>query len=121
MYLLQFFTWEHLREPLQAVSKPFGELAPRIGTAGDEAAIDQLIGQVELTLPENPEKVTALRKLREAHALLRRSSIELSLGPLRLTVAAEVRSSTPDIEGVLRLLLEAKDCAVRAVLFKPAG
>jgi len=61
MYLLQFFAYSHLPEHLQAVSKPFGELA-------------QLISG---TLPDNPEKTVALRKL-----------------------------------------LEAKDCAVRAILFK---
>ena len=61
MYLMQFFAYEHLPAHLQAVSKPFGELAR----------------QIQETLPDNPEKTTALRKL-----------------------------------------LEAKDCAVRAVLFK---
>jgi len=60
-YLLQFFAFEHLPEQLQAVSKPFCELARQI---------------VE-TLPSNPERTTALRKL-----------------------------------------LEAKDCAVRALIFK---
>ena len=60
-YLLQFFEYTHLPAHLQAVSKPFGELAQHI----------------EKTLPNNPEKTTALRKL-----------------------------------------LEAKDCAVRALLFK---
>ncbi len=60
-YLLQFFKYEHLPAHLQAISKPFGELA---------ASLSDL-------LAENPEKTTALRKL-----------------------------------------LEAKDCAVRAQLFK---
>ena len=60
-YLLQFFEWEHLPPHLADVSKPFGELA---------LAIDA-------TLPSNPERTVALRKL-----------------------------------------LEAKDCAVRARLFK---
>lgn len=59
--LMQFFEYAHLPAHLQAVSKPFGELAK----------------QIEDTLPANPEKTTALRKL-----------------------------------------LEAKDCAVRAFLFK---
>lgn len=59
--LLQFFTYEHLPAHLQTVSRPFAMLAHEI--AG--------------TLPDNPEKTVALRKL-----------------------------------------LEAKDCAVRAVLFK---
>jgi hypothetical protein len=61
MYLLQFFEYAHLPEHLQVISKPFGELAKHL----------------QATLPDNPEKTTALRKL-----------------------------------------LEAKDCAVRAVLFK---
>lgn len=60
-YLMQFFEYAHLPERLQAVSKPFGELAKLM----------------EETLPNNPEKSTMLRKL-----------------------------------------LEAKDCSVRALLFK---
>jgi len=60
-YLLQFFAYEHLPEHLQKISKPFGDLA----------------NQIVETLPRNPERTVALRKL-----------------------------------------LEAKDCAVRAQLFK---
>lgn len=59
--LLQFFEYAHLPPHLQNVSKPFGDLAHWIVA----------------TLPRNPERTVALRKL-----------------------------------------LEAKDCAVRAVLFK---
>jgi len=60
-YLLQFFTYEHLPPHLAEVSKPFCDAAHRIAE----------------TLPSNPERTMALRKL-----------------------------------------LEAKDCAVRALLFK---
>lgn len=60
---LQFFEFAHLPPRLQAVSKPFGELAGHIAEA----------------LPDNPERSVALRKL-----------------------------------------LEAKDAAVRAVLFREA-
>lgn len=59
--LMQFFAYSHLPAHLQAISKPFGDLAEHIVA----------------TLPQNPERTTALRKL-----------------------------------------LEAKDCAVRAQLFK---
>lgn len=59
--MLQFFAYAHLPEHLQRVSAPFGDLAQQI---------------VE-TLPSNPERTVALRKL-----------------------------------------LEAKDCAVRALLYK---
>jgi len=58
--MLQFFAYDHLPPNLQAVSAPFRELAQTI-----------------VTLPRNPERTAALRKL-----------------------------------------LEAKDCAVRALLFK---
>lgn len=59
--MMKFFQYAHLKEELQAISKPFSELAHEL---------------VE-TLPCNPERAAALRKL-----------------------------------------LEAKDCAVRAALFK---
>ncbi len=49
-HILQFFAYEHLPPHLQAVSKPFGELA-----------ITVLMG-----LPRNPERTAALRKLLEA-------------------------------------------------------
>lgn len=58
--LLQFFAYEHLPPHLQAVSKPFGDLATKMAAE----------------LPANPESTVAMRKL-----------------------------------------LEAKDCAVRAILF----
>ena len=48
--ILQFFAYAHLPAPLQAVSKPFCELATHIVT----------------TLPRNPERTVALRKLLEA-------------------------------------------------------
>jgi hypothetical protein len=59
--MLQFFAYEHLPPNMQAVSRPFCELA------------NGLVG----TLPSNPERTVALWKL-----------------------------------------LEAKDCAVRALLYK---
>ncbi len=58
--MLQFFAYDHLPSRLRDVSRPFGELA------------DLIVA----TLPANPERTVALRKL-----------------------------------------LEAKDCAVRALLF----
>ena len=61
-HILQFFSWSHLPAHLQEVSRPFGEMAEKIVA----------------TLPRNPERTVALRKL-----------------------------------------LESKDAAVRALLFKP--
>lgn len=60
-YLLQFFSYMHLPDHLQKVSKPFSDLAEYIARE----------------LPTNPEATAALRKL-----------------------------------------LEAKDCAVRSLIFK---
>lgn len=57
--MLQFFAYEHLREDLQAKSKPFGELA--------QWMVD--------TLPRNPERTMALRKLMEAKDCAVRASI----------------------------------------------
>ena len=48
--MLQFFAYEHLPANLQEVSKPFCELAR----------------SVVATLPLNPERAAALRKLLEA-------------------------------------------------------
>lgn len=49
-FLMQFFKYDHLPAHLQDVSKPFGELAQKI--------VD--------TLPANPERTVALRKLLES-------------------------------------------------------
>lgn len=49
-HIMQFFAWGHLPTNLQAVSRPFGELAE----------------QIEATVPRNPERTVALRKLLEA-------------------------------------------------------
>lgn len=48
--IMQFFAYEHLPAHLQEISKPFGELAKVITD----------------TLPRNPERTVALRKLLEA-------------------------------------------------------
>jgi len=48
--VLQFFACSHLPAHLQDVSKPFGDLAATIAA----------------TLPRNPERTVALRKLLEA-------------------------------------------------------
>ena len=49
-WLIQFFQYGHLPEKLQAVSKPFCELAQGIVAS----------------LPRNPERTVALRKLLES-------------------------------------------------------
>jgi len=49
-HIMQFFAYAHLPETLQSISRPFGEMAQQI--------VD--------TLPRNPERTVALRKLLEA-------------------------------------------------------
>lgn len=57
--MLQFFTYAHLSPHLQAISKPFCECARQI--------VD--------TLPQNPERTVALRKLLEAKDCAVRASL----------------------------------------------
>lgn len=59
MYLLQFFTYAHLPEKLQGVSKLFHDLAQEIVTK----------------VPFNPEQTVALRKLLEAKDCTARAMI----------------------------------------------
>ena len=49
-HILQFFSFSHLPPHLQEASRPFSEMADRIVN----------------TLPRNPERTVALRKLLEA-------------------------------------------------------
>jgi hypothetical protein len=57
--MLQFFKYSHLPEKMQDVSRPFGQLAVLICE----------------TLPRNPERTVALRKLLEAKDCAVRSTI----------------------------------------------
>jgi hypothetical protein len=55
----QFFSYSHLPERMQEVSRPFGELA----------------ADIIAHLPRNPERTVALRKLLEAKDAAVRASI----------------------------------------------
>ena len=63
-HILQFFAYAHLPAHLQAISKPFCELAHAMvegdnGTASGTTTFGP-------PLPRNPERTVALRKLLEA-------------------------------------------------------
>lgn len=60
-HILQFFAYAHLPPHLQAVSKPFHDLACRL--TGDDFEANTGDGAA---LPRNPERTVALRKLLEA-------------------------------------------------------
>jgi hypothetical protein len=70
-HIMQFFAYSHLPAHLQEASKPFGDLATHI--------ID--------TLPRNPERTVALRKLLEAKDAAVRA---------RLAVAPPAQGPAPD-------------------------
>lgn len=57
--IVQFFAFSHLPPHLQAISKPFSDLA------------DQIVA----TLPRNPERTVALRKLLESKDAAVRAAI----------------------------------------------
>ncbi len=64
-HILLFFAFAHLPPHLQAVSKPFCELAYAIAEGGN--AVNSTHGDVTFgPLPRNPERTVALRKLLEA-------------------------------------------------------
>ncbi len=102
-YLLQYFTWEHLPANLQSASKLFTELAHDVCAETFDPeyccdAVKMLIPRLRHELPDNEESAWSQLKLREAEAMLR---------------------DFPENRGAtLRLVLEAKDCAVRSMVFK---
>lgn len=57
--ILQFFAYKHLPEGLQMISKPFGDLA----------------NHIVISLPRNPERTVALRKLLESKDAAVRAAI----------------------------------------------
>lgn len=69
--IMQFFAYEHLPEALQAVSKPFCDLARLVVAQGELPTGTS----VKFPLPRNPERTVALRKLLEAKDAAVRASI----------------------------------------------
>lgn len=63
-FLLQFFTYDHLPVHLQAISKPFCDLAYAI-VYGDNHPNTGTV-TIGSALPRNPERTVTLRKLLEA-------------------------------------------------------
>jgi hypothetical protein len=102
---MQFFAYEHLQPHLQEVSRPFCDVAKAIDSlepgklAGPAASlIGNLMSDWERNPLRNSQATWASVKLGEARELVRHGFACKS--------------------AVLMRLLEAKDCAVRALLFK---
>lgn len=88
--ILQFFKFAHLPEKMQAVSRPFCELASSI---------------VE-TLPRNPERTVALRKLLEAKDAAVRAGIFVVLMIFLLPAVAFAQVAAPAAPSPFSALLE---------------
>jgi hypothetical protein len=76
-HILQFFAYEHLPEKLQAVSKPFCDLARIIVADGEMPAGTS----TQFPLPRNPERTVALRKLLEAKDAAVRACVAKEVTP----------------------------------------
>jgi hypothetical protein len=61
-HIEQFFNYAHLPAHLQAVSKPFCDLARAIVYGDNSTSLEAPFA----ALPRNPERIVALRKLLEA-------------------------------------------------------
>ena len=102
--LLQFFVVGHLPAHLQVVSEPFARFAHHMHDKPKNSLVELegLLVWVERELPLNPERTWAVIKLEDAKRLY----------------CAAWKDEDAYRDGVLRKVLEAKDCAVRAILYK---
>lgn len=108
-HIRQFFTFDHLHEPARSVSARFCAAADAVYGSSDcgRSAVKELYGWLlnDSGRPSNPETEMCMRKM------------HVALNP-GIDMAAQYCDDA-ERELVLRMLLEAKDCAVRAVLAKP--
>ena len=104
-HISQFFAFDHLREPLRSMSERFSVAHDAVVSEPDcgRDAVKRLAQSLD-DLPPNPERAMCMRKM------------HVALNP-GLDLAAQY-SVDAERELVLRMLLEAKDCAVRAVFAK---
>lgn len=73
-FILQFFGYKHLPEKMQAISKPFHDLAHQI-VNGKPGFLDDGTAVQYDAIPRNPERTVALRKLLEAKDAAVRATI----------------------------------------------
>lgn len=92
-HIMQFFVYDHLPPAAQAVSKPFCELAQWI----------------EQTLPRNPERTVALRKVLEAKDAGVRASLAKPLPEHERRERQEIKpADVADVSSVLGATAESK-------------
>lgn len=96
--LMQFFKYEHLPVEKQRFSKPFGEAAKVVLSEDYEEQLGILSDEMSKTLPEN---------------------VESNVMRDKIDAVVEMVDKIKKLEkGAVRLLLEAKDCAVRSSFMK---
>lgn len=76
--LLRYFRYDHLPPHLQAVSRPFGELAHALACddKGEAEGFDDLLVPLAGTQLDGPELTVALRKLLEAKDCAVRAALD---------------------------------------------
>lgn len=92
-HIMQFFSYAHLPADKQAISKPFGDLA-----------------EVVMTLPRNPERTVALRKLLEAKDAAVRASFAKDAAVVPVQVGGYATRDEVSA-GVVAALSDAKGAA----------
>jgi hypothetical protein len=114
-HISQFFAFAHLPEPLRSMSALFSAAHDELvaDPVNGHATITLLKGELLSDLPNNPETFACFYKLDFAR----------SVGA---DLAGQYANADPvdrerALDPALRALLEAKDCAVRALLAKDVG
>jgi hypothetical protein len=110
--LLQFFDYEHLPPHLQAMSKPFGEAAHRLMALSRE---DLRRAGAHI---EEPTSGVLYRLRSTLNGGLLPCNTEATWAEVKITEAQATAAAGAPHDMVLRRLLEAKDCAVRSLVFK---
>jgi hypothetical protein len=120
--LLQFFTYAHLPEHLQAVSKPFCELAEKLARMTPDARRGTDWSGGYLDVRELRERVRGKRTMSDVPVpRLVPPNSQAEWCEQKLNEAEDSVIERRGLDDVLQSVLEAKDCAVRAVLFKAEG
>lgn len=102
-HVSQFFAYHHLPEPLRSMSAKFARTHDAVFYPNNgRDALARLKGELEESLPLNPERDRCLIKM------------HVACNP-GLDMAAQYCVKA-ERELILRMLLEAKDCAVRALI-----
>lgn len=111
--LIQFFGYGHLPAHLQPISKPFGELAESLVALTPEELCRQ-----EQDLASNPTRKLFYDLSILMDGGLLPCNVEATWAVMKIGEAQRLARDEHGLEAVLRRLLEAKDCAVRSLVYK---